>query len=243
MKNLSAQQALENSGLKKIDHLEIADVVRPAGEFHLLYLDHKFPLQQKGNLLLKRGFDLLISFLLLAGLSIWLFPIIALLIKLDSKGPVFFFQKRNKKNGKLFTCIKFRTMIVNDKADELPATENDRRITRIGKILRCHHLDELPQLLNVFMGDMSMIGPRPYMISDNKKYEVLIKDYSIRFKVKPGITGLAQVFDQVNPVVQAENMEARAKKDIYYVYNWSPVLDAKIFFRTFFKMAAMQKQS
>lgn len=243
MKNLTAQQALENSVLKKIDHLEIADVVRPAGEFDLLYIDHKFPLQQKNNLLLKRSFDLLISSLLLAGLSVWLFPIIALLIKIDSKGPVFFFQKRNKKNGVLFTCIKFRTMIVNDKADDLPATQNDQRITRIGKILRRHHLDELPQLLNVFVGDMSMIGPRPYMISDNKKYEVLIKDYSIRFKVKPGITGLAQVFDQVSPAVQVENMEARVKKDIYYVYNWSPVLDAKIFFRTFFKMAAIQKQS
>ena len=141
----------------------------------------------------------------------------------------------------LFTCIKFRTMLVNDKADVLPAAENDSRITRIGAFLRKHHLDELPQLLNVLFGDMSMIGPRPYMVTDNEKYEKLIKNYLVRHRIKPGITGLAQVIDYVAPVTSVEYMEQRVNKDVYYVYNWSPVLDAKIIILTLLKMTGIKK--
>jgi putative colanic acid biosysnthesis UDP-glucose lipid carrier transferase len=230
---------LKNSPLKKIDHPELLNLA-PAHEFNLLYVDRDIPLEQSVNLFFKRAFDLIASLILLLGVFSWLLPVIALLIKMDSKGPIFFFQKRNKKNGKFFTCIKFRTMVMNDKSDVLPAAKNDVRITRTGAFLRKHHLDELPQLLNVLAGDMSMIGPRPYMISDNEKYEKLIKNYLVRYKIKPGITGLAQVIDYVNPVTSIEFMEQRVSKDVYYVYNWSPGLDAKIIIHTFLKICGLK---
>lgn len=133
-------------------------------------------------------------------------------------------------------CIKFRTMVVNDCSDILAAVDNDPRITRVGRFLRKNHLDELPQLLNVLIGDMSIVGPRPYMITDNEKYESLIKNYTVREKVKPGITGLAQVVEYVNPITTIEFMEQRVKKDVYYVYNWSLALDVQILGRTLFKI-------
>jgi len=235
MKNSPALKALKNSAQKKFSHLELVDLLLPH-EFNLLYVDRRSPLEQNLNLWLKRAFDLAACLILLIGIGSWLFPIIALFIKMDSRGPVFFFQKRHKKNGRLFTCIKFRTMVVNDRADVLPAAENDHRITRLGAFLRKHHLDELPQLFNVLMGDMSMIGPRPYMIRDNEKYAPLVKNYLVRQKVKPGITGLAQVRDYVNPI-NVEYMEERVNKDIYYIYHWSLLLDVRIMLRTVFKMA------
>jgi putative colanic acid biosysnthesis UDP-glucose lipid carrier transferase len=239
IKHLTAQKALKNSTVKQIEPLEVLNVAATY-DFNLLYVDRNIPLEQSVNSFFKRSFDLVASALLLVGLFSWLFPLMALLIKSDSKGPVFFFQKRNKKNGGLFTCIKFRTMLVNDKADVLPAVENDSRITRVGAFLRRHHLDELPQLFNVLLGDMSMIGPRPYMVNDNEKYEKLIKNYLVRHRIKPGITGLAQVIDYVAPVTSIEYMERRVNKDVYYVYNWSPALDAKIIVRTLFKMAGVK---
>jgi lipopolysaccharide/colanic/teichoic acid biosynthesis glycosyltransferase len=239
MEKLTAQKILESTPLKKADYYSNLDVVSYY-PFPLIPIDHSIPLEQRMNLFFKRSFDLLVSLALLLFLFSWIFPLIALLIRLDSRGPVLFFQKRNKKNGKLFTCIKFRTMFVNNESDSLPAKENDSRITRVGAFLRKHHLDELPQLINVLWGDMSMIGPRPYMISDNKKYEAVIKNYSVRHRVKPGITGLAQVLDYVSPVLKVENMEQRVNKDLYYVYHWSPVLDAKIIIRTFFKMTGIK---
>jgi putative colanic acid biosysnthesis UDP-glucose lipid carrier transferase len=239
IKHLTAQKALKNSTVKQIEHLEVLNVAA-IPDFNLLYVDTDIPLEQSVNTFFKRTFDLIVSALLLVGLFSWLFPLISLLIKLDSKGPIFFFQKRNKKHGKLFTCIKFRTMLVNDKADILPAAENDVRVTRIGAFLRKHHLDELPQLFNVLYGDMSVIGPRPYMVSDNEKYEKLIKNYLVRYRIKPGITGLAQVIDYDAPVTSIEYMEQRVHKDVHYVYNWSPVLDAKIIVRTFFKMTGIK---
>jgi putative colanic acid biosysnthesis UDP-glucose lipid carrier transferase len=239
MENLTAQKTFKNSLLKKVDYYVALDVV-PHHQFHLIPIDHRIPLEQKINLFFKRSFDIVSSSMLLIGLFSWMFPVIALLIKLESKGPAFFFQKRNKKNGNLFTCIKFRTMDVNDEADILPAAKHDYRITSVGAFLRKHHLDELPQLINVLLGDMSLIGPRPYMVSDNEKYEKLIKNYPVRHKIKPGITGLAQVLDYVSPITRIENMEQRVSKDVYYVYNWSPALDAKIIIRTFFKMLGIK---
>jgi putative colanic acid biosynthesis UDP-glucose lipid carrier transferase len=238
MEKSTAHETLKNYFLKSADYYGGLDVV-PNHAFHLIPIDNNIPLEQKANLFFKRGFDLLSS-LVLIGLLSWMFLLIALLIKIDSRGPVFFLQKRNKKNGKLFTCIKFRTMVVNDDADILPAAKHDYRITRAGAFLRKHHLDELPQLVNVLLGDMSLIGPRPYMTSENERFETLIKNYSVRYKVKPGITGLAQVFDYVNPVLSVESMQRRISKDVYYVYNWSPSLDAKIIFRTFFKMTGIK---
>lgn len=239
MKNAIADKMSKSSLLEEVNHYHALNIARHH-EFHLVYLDRTTALDQQLNLLYKRLFDLMVSFILLILVGSWLFPLIALLIKLDSGGPVFFLQKRSKKDGKPFECIKFRTMFVNDKADVMPAVINDVRVTGFGRFLRQHHLDELPQLFNVLLGDMSMIGPRPYMISDNEKYERLIKNYSVRHKVKPGITGLAQVLNYINPIVNLEDMEERVRKDVYYVYNWSPLLDAKIIARTVLKMAAIK---
>lgn len=238
--HLTAKKALKNFTVKEEDLLE-KFAPADALDFNFLYVDRHIPLEENINCVFKRIFDVVGSCLLIIFLFSWLFPIIALLIKLDSKGPILFFQRRNKKNGKLFTCVKFRTMIVNDKADVLGAIENDFRITKIGWFLRKHHLDELPQLLNVICGDMSLVGPRPYMVSDNDKYGKLIKDYRVRQKIKPGITGMAQVINYANPINGIEYMEQRVKKDIYYVYNWSFLLDIKIVVLTFFKMTGLKK--
>lgn len=240
MKNVTAGKALENSLLKKVEPFDKLDIAYPHSEFPPLYVDRIIPLEKKHNLFLKSSFDLLLSSLLLLGLFSWLLPIMILLIKLDSKGPVFFLQKRNKKNGKLFTCIKFRTMIENEEADLLPATADDGRTTRVGKFLRRHHLDELPQLINVWIGDMSLIGPRPYMISDNERYQALIHDYPVRHRVKPGITGLAQSDGYVGPVETIGSMEERVSRDLHYIYHWSPFMDAKIAFRTLARMAGIK---
>jgi putative colanic acid biosynthesis UDP-glucose lipid carrier transferase len=242
MKNSTAQVAIENYLLKRTDRLEMPEVVSRQRDWQVSFLELSIPLEKKPNLAFKRSFDLVLSSLLIVFLFSWLLPILALLIKLDSKGPVFFTQKRNKKGGRLFTCIKFRTMIVNDEADLLPAHENDRRITRLGRFLRHHHLDELPQLLNVWWGDMSVIGPRPHMLSDNEKYEALLDFYAYRHRIKPGITGLAQVLGYVGSVTDPENMKERVQKDIYYIHNWSAALDMKIIYRTFFKMAGIKQQ-
>lgn len=132
-------------------------------------------------------------------------------------------------------------MHANKNADLLPASENDLRITRFGKFLREHHLDELPQLFNVLLGDMSVIGPRPHMISDNIRFTEFVSNYHHRHKVKPGITGLAQVLGLVGPVNENDNIKERVEKDIYYVCNWSLALDIKIAFQTIFTMAGLKR--
>jgi len=161
----------------------------------------------------------------------------ALIIKLDSKGTVFFLQKRNKRGGKIFTCIKFRSMIENEDADLLQATTDDERITKFGRFLRDHYLDELPQFFNVLLGDMSFIGPRPHMINDNNKYEELIEFYDYRHKVKPGITGLSQAMGYVGETRNLQAMRDRVQLDIFYVRHWSLLLDLKILWHTFRKVA------
>lgn len=145
-----------------------------------------------GYFLIKRTFDLVAASVVIAGVLSWLLPLLALLIKLDSKGPVFFVQKRVGCKGRLFRCYKLRSMVMNDWADERPATGNDGRITRLGNWLRRTHLDELPQFLNVAMGEMSIVGPRPYMPADCRRFAELVPDGDFRNSVKPGITGMAQ---------------------------------------------------
>jgi putative colanic acid biosynthesis UDP-glucose lipid carrier transferase len=194
------------------------------------------PLEKKLNVYLKRIVDIVFSAILIVIVFPWLLPLLAFLIKIDSKGPVFFLQKRNNMNVGVFTCIKFRSMHVNKAANLLPGSENDTRVTRIGKFLRHHHLDELPQLFNVWMGDMSIVGPRPHMISDNQKFEELVPHYNYRHKVKPGITGLAQVLGYVGPVTNVDSIRERVGKDIYYVRYWSFALDAKIACQTIFRI-------
>jgi putative colanic acid biosynthesis UDP-glucose lipid carrier transferase len=163
----------------------------------------------------------------------------AICIKAGSKGPVFFLQKRNKKNGAFFTCIKFRSMLVNKDADELPASENDSRITFIGGFMRRTFIDELPQFINVLLGDMSVIGPRPHMLSEHFRFEANIPHYSVRQKIKPGITGLSQVMGLEGAVNTLQRMNDRVVVDNFYVRHWSVKLDLIIVYKTICKMIGL----
>jgi putative colanic acid biosysnthesis UDP-glucose lipid carrier transferase len=191
----------------------------------------KIPLTFSANRFIKRSCDLFATTMVIVLLLSWLIPLLALLIKIDSKGPVFFLQKRQKKDGRVFRCLKFRTMFANNYADILPS-DDDKRITRIGRFLRLHHIDELPQFFNVLVGDMSVIGPRPLMIHENIKYERLVSWYSLRHKVKPGITGLAQVMGYSGSTTNLDKMKSRVYLDIIYMKNWSLLLDIKIMLKT-----------
>jgi putative colanic acid biosynthesis UDP-glucose lipid carrier transferase len=192
----------------------------------------QFPLEKNFNRLVKRSFDIIGSTFLLLFVLSWLTPLLAILIRLDSKGPIFFRQNRIGRDGKVFSCLKFRTMIVNGEADELPAHHNDRRITSIGHLLRKNHLDEWPQLLQVWWGDMSLVGPRPYMVTDNERYADLIENYGLRHSVKPGITGLAQSSGHFGYLLNHDEMKERVALDLVYVRNWSLRMDIRIICRT-----------
>ena len=187
---------------------------------------------QYGYFIAKRCADILFSFFLIAVLYPWLMPILLLLIKFDSKGPVFFRQKRTGYLGKTFTCTKLRTMVVNEEADSRQATEDDARITRIGKFLRKTGLDELPQFISVLKGDMSLIGPRPHMLQDTEHFSSLVKDYNLRHLVRPGITGMAQIKGYRGATESLESIYRRYQWDTYYVRNSSWTLDVKIFWAT-----------
>jgi Undecaprenyl-phosphate glucose phosphotransferase len=157
----------------------------------------------------------------------------ALLIKLDSRGPILFQQRRNGFNGQTFDIFKFRTMRCLDDGPVVPqATRNDPRVTRIGRWLRRSSIDELPQLFNVIRGDMSLVGPRPHATSHNSEYETLIANYAYRHHVKPGLTGWAQVKGYRGETRRIEQMERRVEHDLWYINNWSPLLDLRIILQT-----------
>lgn len=197
----------------------------------------RLPLESLWKRTIKRAGDIFLSTIVILGLLSWLIPVMSILIKLDSKGPVFFLQKRNKRDGKTFTCIKFRSMIENDDADVLQAAPDDERITKLGRFLRNHFIDELPQFFNVWIGDMSFIGPRPHMINDNNKYEGIIEFYNYRHKVKPGITGLSQAMGYVGETRNIQAMKDRVRLDVFYVRHWSLRLDIKILWHTLRRIA------
>ena len=190
------------------------------------------PLFKNRNLVIKRLFDIIISVMAVSLVLWWLLPLIALLVKIDSGRPIFFIQKRNKKNGRLFHCIKFRTMLVNQDANSLTSVLNDNRITGLGKFLRKSHLDELPQFINVLKGDMSVIGPRPHMVTENIRFKGILNFYNDRHFVKPGITGLAQSFGLHGPINDLVHLEKKIAYDIFYIKNWSVIMDIKILIRT-----------
>lgn len=208
-------------------------------ELKVVYIDtlpifevKRFPLDLKFNQFIKNTFDIIFASLVCVFLLSWLFPIIALLIYLDSKGDILFVQKRNGLNGVEFDCYKFRTM-VDSKYNSIKATErNDPRVTKIGKFLRKTSLDELPQFINVLKGEMSIVGPRPHMISQDQYYRDIINRYNIRHYVKPGITGLSQVKGYRGAIDSDEDMEKRIRTDVYYVRNWSYLLDVQIIYQT-----------
>jgi putative colanic acid biosynthesis UDP-glucose lipid carrier transferase len=178
--------------------------------------------------LIKRIFDLLFSLSVIVFLLSWLYPILALVIKLNSKGPVLFKQLRSGRNNKQFLCYKFRSMRVNESADERQATKDDDRITSIGRILRKTSLDELPQFFNVFLGSMSIVGPRPHMLKHTAHYRGIIDKYMVRHYLKPGITGWAQINGLRGETKDIEQMQRRIVCDIWYLENWSLFLDIKI---------------
>jgi len=193
---------------------------------------YRLPLEEPLNLYLKRSADLVLSSLGILLLLVPLCPLIALAVFLDSPGPLFFRQQRSARNEKLFSCLKFRTMHKNGEADERPSGPGDTRITRTGRFLRATHLDELPQLLNVFVGQMSLVGPRPHMLSDDNRYQKISSSYNYRRKVKPGLTGLAQVKGLAGHTEDADEVMERIRNDVYYINHWSFWLDTKILLRT-----------
>jgi len=214
---------LKSYVLKLIDNINIIDV-------NYLPLDHAF------NRFLKRSFDVLFSLIMLLFVLSWLYPIIALIIFLESRGPILFKQYRNGKNNEVFRCLKFRTMYLNEEADQKWAIKNDHRVTYFGAILRRTSLDELPQLINVLIGDMTIVGPRPLPVKLNEQYINQIKSYSQRHTFKPGITGLAQALGHRGEIKDLREIKNRVTLDRFYLNNWSVYLDVKIIFITFIEL-------
>jgi putative colanic acid biosynthesis UDP-glucose lipid carrier transferase len=191
------------------------------------------PLENMMNRFIKRSFDTLFSIFVIIFIFSWLFPILAIIIKIQSKGPVFFVQERSGRDNKSFMCYKFRSMKVNDDSDKRQATRDDERITPIGKFMRKTSLDELPQFFNVILGNMSVVGPRPHMIRHTEEYSQLIDSFMVRHFLKPGITGWAQIKGLRGETKSTEDMLARVEADVWYLENWSFLLDLKIVFLTF----------
>ncbi len=192
---------------------------------------HPSPLRNSLNRAIKRGFDIVFSSVALIFSPIVFIPV-AIAIKLDSPGPIFFRQKRTGYLGNEFYCYKFRTMRVNNDADNVQATKDDARKTRLGNFLRHSSIDELPQFWNVLKGDMSVVGPRPHMLAHTEAYCRLIDQYMVRHLVKPGITGWAQVLGFRGATDQLWQMERRVDNDVWYIEHWSFLLDMKIIIRT-----------
>ncbi len=212
---------------------------------HLAYCYPKLenhPLSNIRMLTVKRAFDIVFSLAVIIFVFSWLFPIVMLLIKLSSKGPVFFRQDRHGRNNELFKCLKFRTMYVN-KVQVKQATKDDPRITPIGKILRKTSIDELPQFFNVLKGEMSVVGPRPHYCKHNEKFADTIQGFMTRHMVKPGITGLAQTRGYRGETKTLQAVTGRFKLDRFYIMNWSLWMDIKIVFNTFFGVLGGDKNA
>jgi Undecaprenyl-phosphate glucose phosphotransferase len=206
----------------RIDHM---------GGFPVLCV-RKEPLEDIENRFKKRFFDVVFSLSVIVFVFSWLYPILAILIKLQSPGPVLFKQLRSGRDNQPFWCYKFRSMRMNSDSNKKQATKDDDRITAIGKFMRRTSLDELPQFFNVLMGHMSVIGPRPHMLSHTEQYRALIDKYMVRQFLKPGISGWAQVNGFRGETKEQWLMEKRVEHDIWYMENWSAMLDVRIIFMT-----------
>ena len=204
---------------------------------------HASPLNDFDNRFIKRTFDLVMSGLFLFTVFPFIYLIVGSIIKITSPGPIFFKQKRNGINGKEFWCYKFRSMKVNKDADKIQATKNDPRKTKFGDFMRKTNIDELPQLINVFLGDMSLVGPRPHMLKHTEEYSQLIDDYMVRHFVKPGITGWAQVTGFRGETKELHQMEGRVKADIWYLEHWSFLLDLLCIYKTFANVIIGEKNA
>ena len=195
---------------------------------------NQLPLDIWYNQLIKRSFDIVFSLFVLTFFVSWMYVIFGIIIKLQSKGPIIFVQRRDGFGGKAFNCYKFRTMIINDDEDTKFADHNDNRLTKFGKFLRISALDEMPQFFNVLIGNMSVVGPRPHPVKLNEEFSDKIDKFSKRHQFKPGITGLAQVQGFRGKIHDFYDMSSRVKLDRYYFKNWTIFLDLKICLKTFF---------
>ncbi|MBS1509704.1 MAG: undecaprenyl-phosphate glucose phosphotransferase [Bacteroidetes bacterium] len=205
------------------------------GELPILSLRSE-PLDDVGNRIKKRALDFTISLLVTVFILSWLVPILGLLILLESRGPIFFKQLRTGKNKKPFYCYKFRSMRMNKDADVKQATQNDSRVTKIGKFIRRTSLDEFPQFINVLKGEMSLVGPRPHMLKHTTDYSKFVDEYMIRQFLKPGITGWAQVNGYRGEITNPDQIKMRVNKDLWYLENWTLWLDIQILFLTVYQV-------
>ncbi len=201
------------------------------------------PFERIETHIVKRLFDILFSSLICLFLLSWFLPFIWIFIRIDSKGPLIFKQKRDGLNGKEFYCYKLRSMRVNLDADKISASKNDKRITKVGAFLRKTSLDELPQFFNVLIGNMSIIGPRPHVNFQTQKYVKEVSNYLVRHSVKPGISGLAQVSGYRGEVIKKSDIEHRVRLDIFYIENWSFFLDIKIIMQTIFNVFVKEEKA
>ncbi|MDE3741470.1 undecaprenyl-phosphate glucose phosphotransferase [Maribacter polysaccharolyticus] len=192
------------------------------------------PLEMEYATMVKRIFDIVFSSFVIVFVLSWLTPLVLILLKIDSKGPLFFKQKRHGVNRQSFWCYKFRSMTQSKESDTMMATKNDMRITRVGRILRKTSIDELPQFFNVLKGDMSVVGPRPHMEFHTQQFEKSVDKYLVRHFLKPGITGLAQIKGYRGEIVEQSDIVNRVRYDIFYLEKWSILLDFRIIFDTVF---------
>ena len=210
-------------------------------EVNLEYYDYipvlalrKTPLSRPIEKLLKRIFDIFFSLGIIVFIMSWLTPILWVLIKIESRGPLFFKQIREGLNGQQFYCYKFRSMHRNELENIIQTAKDDQRITIMGKFIRKTSIDELPQFINVFLGSMSVVGPRPHMLTQGAKFKEVVDKYAVRHFVKPGITGLAQVKGFRGEISTKADIQNRVKLDLFYIENWTPLLDLKIIVLTVF---------
>lgn len=210
-------------------------VLEMVGDLPVLSMREE-PLTRVGNIILKRCFDIIFSIFVLVGIFSWLFIFIGIIIRMTSPGPIFFKQKRTGMNGRIFTCLKFRSMQINTDSDKLQATKDDPRKTKFGNFLRKSNLDEIPQFWNVLVGDMSIVGPRPHMLKHTDEYAHQVNKYMVRHFAKPGITGLAQVTGFRGEISNIRSLEGRVRQDIYYIEHWSIFLDLWIIIETILRV-------
>lgn len=223
-------EALKTFVLRRYENIAIIDI-------------NNLPLDHVLNKFFKRSFDFLFSIMMVVFILSWMYPLFGLLIKLESKGPVFFKQNREGKDGHWFLCLKFRTMRLNEVSDTVWAAKDDPRTTRFGAFLRRTSLDEFPQFLNVFLGQMSIVGPRPHPISLNEAYKSKVEKFAKRHESRPGVTGLAQAMGYRGEINEFHQMSSRVKLDRFYLQNWSFLLDIKIIFLTIYGIARGQEKA
>lgn len=208
-----------------------------------MFSSRRDPLEDVGNRIKKRLFDVVISVFVIVFILSWLYPLLAILIKLSSKGPVVFKQLRSGISDQPFYCMKFRTMKLNNQSDQLQASRNDARVTWIGTILRKTSLDEFPQFINVLLGDMSVVGPRPHMLKHTAEFSQMTEHYMVRHLLKPGITGWAQVNSFRGEINHPDQLRDRISSDLWYLQNWSLMLDIKIVAMTFLRVFVGDKNA